>query len=153
MSIRALAKLDIVDILNFSLAPNDPSWSKGALEDVLNGMRQGTYLAHVRVDDITGRIMGYVVASYLFEQADVQNIIVSQADRGQGVGRALLQVLTKDLACHGVENIFLEVRPSNQAAVSLYQSAGFVLMQKRRGYYPLVSGLREDAWVFSLTCL
>jgi ribosomal-protein-alanine N-acetyltransferase len=116
-------------------------------------MRQGTYLAHVRVDDITGRIMGYVVASYLFEQADVQNIIVSQADRGQGVGRALLQVLTKDLACHGVENIFLEVRPSNQAAVSLYQSAGFVLMQKRRGYYPLVSGLREDAWVFSLKCL
>lgn len=153
MSTRVLDKLDLDEILDFSLAPNDPAWSKKTLKDVLSGMLEGTYLAHVGFDEVTGQIMGYAVASYLFEQADIQNIIVSKRYRGQGMGRKLLQVLTKDLKRQGVESVFLEVRSANQAAVNLYQSMGFVHIEKRLNYYPGVGGLREDAWVFSLKCL
>jgi ribosomal-protein-alanine N-acetyltransferase len=52
-----------------------------------------------------------------------------------------------------VTTVFLEVRQSNQVAISLYQSMGFECIQKRRDYYPGVDDVREDAWVFSLACL
>lgn len=59
----------------------------------------------------------------------MQNIIVNQPYRGHGIGRSLLQALTQNLMHQGVQNIFLEVRASNRAAVKLYQSMGFVHIQ------------------------
>ena len=46
----------------------------------------------------------------------------------------------------GVGEAFLEVRPSNTAAIRLYQSLGFEQVGMRRGYYQAASG-REDAVV------
>jgi ribosomal-protein-alanine N-acetyltransferase len=62
----------------------------------------------------------------------------------------MLQATTNELGSKGVTELFLEVRPSNQAAVNLYQSMGFEYKQKRQDYYLGVAGMREDAWVFSL---
>jgi len=45
--------------------------------------------------------------------------------------------------------IFLEVRPSNAGAQSLYTRFGFRRIGVRRGYYPAHSG-REDALVLTL---
>ena len=46
----------------------------------------------------------------------------------------------------GMQEAFLEVRPSNSAAIRLYQSAGFEPVGVRRGYYQATTG-REDASV------
>jgi len=153
MYVRALVKDDVEQIMDLSLGPADPIWSKQALEDVLKGILDGAYRASVGVDEATGQVIAYAVASYIFDQADVQNISVDHSFRGRGLGRQLLQTLTDDLVGQGVETVFLEVRSSNVVAVNLYQSLGFVRIQKRRDYYPGVGGVREDAWVFSLACL
>lgn len=153
MHIRTLVEDDIDQIMELSLGPVDPAWSKKALEGVLKGIVQGAYLASVGLDEATGQVIAYAVASYVSDQGDVQNILVDQSFRGRGLGRQLLQALTDDLVAQGVEAVFLEVRSSNDVAVKLYQSIGFVCIQKRRDYYPGVDGVREDAWVFSLACL
>ena len=153
MHIRTLVEDDIDQIMELSLGPVDPAWSKKALEDVLRGIVEGAYLASVGLDEATGQVMAYAVANYVSDQGDVQNILVDQSFRGRGFGRQLLQALTDDLVAQGVETVFLEVRSSNDVAVNLYQSLGFVRIQKRRDYYPDVDGVREDAWVFSLACL
>ena len=49
----------------------------------------------------------------------------------------------------GISEAFLEVRPSNIAAIRLYQSLGFEQIGIRRGYYQAVDG-REDAIVLKL---
>jgi ribosomal-protein-alanine N-acetyltransferase len=46
----------------------------------------------------------------------------------------------------GAREVFLEVRPSNTAAIRLYQSCGFQQIGLRRGYYQ-AAGAREDAVV------
>ena len=153
MYIRALVKDDIDQIMHLYKGPGDPVWSKKALEDVLTGMIKGAYLAKVGFDEATGQVIAYALASHVFDQGDVQHITVEQSFRGRGLGRQLLQGLVDGLVAQGVGTVFLEVRPSNGAAVHLYQSMGFVCIQKRQGYYPGVDGVREDAWVFSLTCL
>ncbi len=153
MATRVLSESDIDEILKLSLGPNDASWTKKALEQALIGALSGSYIALVGLDKSSGQVIAYAVASYLFDQADVQNIIVSQPHRGRGMGRKLLQALTQALTNQGVEKVFLEVRASNQAAMNLYQSMGFVHIQKRPDYYLGVDGKREDAFVFSLACL
>jgi ribosomal-protein-alanine N-acetyltransferase len=46
--------------------------------------------------------------------------------------------------------MLLEVRPSNEAAIRLYQRYGFERIGVRRGYYPTEGG-REDAIVMRIS--
>jgi ribosomal-protein-alanine N-acetyltransferase len=50
---------------------------------------------------------------------------------------------------NGARLLFLEVRPSNAAALRLYERHGFQRIGLRRDYYPAPAG-REDALIFSL---
>jgi ribosomal-protein-alanine N-acetyltransferase len=45
--------------------------------------------------------------------------------------------------------MFLEVRPSNKAAIGLYESMGFNEFSVRKDYYPAING-REDAVLMGL---
>ena len=66
-----------------------------------------------------------------------------------GFGRRLLEHLMERAAAGGVNEAFLEVRPSNLAAIRLYQRLGFEQIGIRRGYYQAPDG-REDAIVLKL---
>jgi ribosomal-protein-alanine N-acetyltransferase len=72
---------------------------------------------------------------------------VDPAHRGQGLGRTLLEVCQRELAAAGMEQLFLEVRAANAAAIQLYRSCGWRRCGLRGGYYP--DG--EDALLFTLT--
>ena len=52
----------------------------------------------------------------------------------------------------GAERVYLEVRPSNPAAIALYHSEGFNEIGRRPRYYPAKDG-REDAIVMALELL
>ena len=53
---------------------------------------------------------------------------------------------TKDYAQTNEQQLFLEVRGSNEAGLRLYEKWGFLEVGRRKGYYPAVAG-REDAIV------
>jgi Acetyltransferases len=55
-----------------------------------------------------------------------------------------------DVARGRAETVFLEVRPSNTAAIALYEDVGFNEIGVRKGYYPAENG-REDAIMLALT--
>ncbi|MDT5209810.1 MAG: [ribosomal protein S18]-alanine N-acetyltransferase [Mycobacterium sp.] len=63
---------------------------------------------------------------------EIHTIGVDAAYQGQGIGRQLLTALL-EYANGGT--IFLEVRTDNDAAISLYESVGFVRVGTRRRYY------------------
>lgn len=95
-------------------------------------------------------LVGYAGISRLGRVApfeyEVHTIGVDPAYQGQGIGRRLLNELLH-FADGGV--VFLEVRTDNDAAISLYRSAGFEQIGLRRRYYR-VSGadaytMRRDA--------
>lgn len=50
-----------------------------------------------------------------------------------------------------MESILLEVRPSNTRALDLYRRYGYVEIGRRRAYYPVHQGQREDAIVMRYT--
>jgi ribosomal-protein-alanine N-acetyltransferase len=81
-------------------------------------------------------------------EAHILNICVHPDYQGQGIGRKLLMHLLELVLDHHVDMIFLEVRPTNFAAIKLYLDVGFDEIGMRRNYYPAKMG-REDALVFA----
>jgi ribosomal-protein-alanine N-acetyltransferase len=47
----------------------------------------------------------------------------------------------------GMASILLEVRPSNERALQVYERYGYTQIGRRKGYYPAHEGRREDAIV------
>ena len=64
----------------------------------------------------------------------INNVGVKAAYRRKGIGRALMQAL-ENSATDEAEFITLEVRQSNEAAISLYKSMGYIKVGTRRGFY------------------
>jgi ribosomal protein S18 acetylase RimI-like enzyme len=77
-------------------------------------------------------------------EAELLRIAVDPAHRGQGLGRTLLEACQRELEVQGLNQLFLEVRVSNAAAIRLYGVCGWVRCGLRSGYYP--DG--EDAALF-----
>lgn len=67
--------------------------------------------------------------------------------RGRGLGRTMMDSMLHAAAIEGARTVWLEVRPSNLHALSLYRSKGFVETGRRARYY---SDTGEDAIVMSL---
>lgn len=118
-------------------------WSDGSFRDCL---RAG-YDCHVV--DCDGRVSGYGIMSRGAGEAHILNVCVERGLRRRGLGRAMIVFLLERAAAAGMRAAFLEVRPSNVAAVRLYQALGFEQIGVRKGYYPAAGG-REDALVFKL---
>jgi ribosomal-protein-alanine N-acetyltransferase len=96
-----------------------------------------------------GTAVGYAVVLCVLDEAHLLNISVVHAVQGRGLGNRLLEYLLSTARNGGIRQFFLEVRPSNLAALALYRRAGFVEISRRKGYYPSPDG-REDAIVMRL---
>ncbi|MEM1440679.1 MAG: GNAT family N-acetyltransferase, partial [Pseudomonadota bacterium] len=78
-------------------------------------------------------------------------VCVAPAFRRRGSGLALLQHLISEARKARVKRMFLEVRPSNLAAINMYKGIGFATIGRRRDYYRAADNRREDALVLALT--
>ena len=138
--IRAMRGRDVGDVVAIERASYQFPWSDGIFRDCL---RVG-YVC--RVVTMARQVMAYGVMSLGAGEAHILNLCVAEAYRCRGVGRRLLGSLIERAAAAGMADAFLEVRPSNTAAIRLYLSLGFEQVGMRRGYYQAASG-REDAAV------
>ncbi|NHN37992.1 ribosomal protein S18-alanine N-acetyltransferase [Pseudomaricurvus alcaniphilus] len=93
---------------------------------------------------------GFAVLSCVVGEAELLDFVVAPEFQGQGVGSTLLAWLQNWAATElQAKRFYLEVRESNQAALALYQNAGFVEVGIRAGYYPARGG-REDAVLMAM---
>ena len=93
---------------------------------------------------VSEKIVAYAGAWISFEEAQVTNVAVHPDYRGHGFGNKLFARLIEEVKIRGVTAITLEVRPSNEAAIKLYEKFGLKSVGRRKGYY-LDNG--EDALI------
>ena len=86
-------------------------------------------------DAITGRVLGYVVAWFVVDEAEIANLAVSDEARRSGIGARLLDFAVAAADQRQCRVVFLEVRESNAAARALYASRGFEVAGRRSKYY------------------
>ena len=141
--IRPMREGDVADVVAIERASYQFPWSEGIFRDCL---RVG-YTCRVAV--MGKQVAGYGVMSVGAGEAHILNLCIGEAFRCRGLGRRVLTLLVERAAAAGMKEAFLEVRPSNTAAIRLYLAHGFEQVGMRRGYYQAVGG-REDAAVLRL---
>jgi ribosomal-protein-alanine N-acetyltransferase len=92
------------------------------------------------------QMVGFAAVRRACDQAELLTLAVAPDYRCMGIGRALLREVIFRLESLSVRTLYLEVRPSNHAALSLYHSEGFMLNSIRHDYY---NHPYEDAFVLS----
>lgn len=80
-------------------------------------------------------IAGFIEFWLMYDESHVIDIAVRPEYRRRGLGRRLMNFLIEKSREGGAKKIFLEVRPSNAIAISLYGQAGFVEAGTRVKYY------------------
>lgn len=99
------------------------------------------------VDSIQNAPAGFVLFRKAADEAEIITLCVRPALRRRGRAKALVQHLAALLTKDGIKSLFIEVAVSNEAALALYQSCGFVKSGLRKSYYDLGNGAREDALI------
>ncbi len=137
----SLYKHQIIDLASeWSL---DDFWSG---DEVISTLEHGHSELLVE-SDRKGAWQGLVFLQMSPPVADLLYIYVTPSARGKSLGTMLLsEAMAYVISKGGLDRILLEVKPSNQAAIKLYEKIGFVLISKRRNYYK--SG--EDAHIYQL---
>ena len=143
---RPMREEDIAEVMDIERRAYPFPWTEGILRDCL----RVSYSCWVY--ERGERVEAYAVMSVAAGEAHILNLCVRPELQGQGLGRRTLQHLMAVARRHGADSIFLEVRPSNAAALALYLGMGFDEIGRRRGYYPAADG-REDALVLARTLL
>jgi [ribosomal protein S18]-alanine N-acetyltransferase len=119
-------------------------WTRG---NFLDSLKAGY---DCRVVECGGERVAYGVLMIGVREAHLLNLSVAPEMQRRGLGRALLDHFVALARSRDALQMFLEVRPSNVAAKSLYVGMGFAQIAVRRGYYPDGNG-REDAILMGLS--
>lgn len=88
--------------------------------------------------DTDGMVQGYVFARVEIDEVRVLHIVnlaVEPSLRRQDYGWMMLGKILERGHNQGCNWVYLEVRPSNLAAIRLYRKAGFEVFRKRSHYY------------------
>ena len=95
-------------------------------------------------------LKGYICFWIFANETHLLNIAVHPQWRGKGLGKGLLCKMIEVGISKGAKTAWLEVRPSNLVARSLYEKAGFKEVGFRPRYYKETN---EDAIIMSLPLL
>ena len=140
---RPMTQEDVDAVFAIEQAVQRFPWTRGNFADALNG----GYIC--RVDETEdGKVRGYAILMPAADEAELLSIGVAAAQQRKGLGRAMLSEMLNEARAKQLHRVFLEVRPSNVAAVALYRSAGFREIGVRYSYYRNEDS-NEDALVMA----
>ncbi len=105
-------------------------WSE---QMILNSFSSGNFKGFKIVKE---KIIAYGAISYSPFDAELCFIAVEKNFRNKGYAKKILQACVDFCKEKKLENLYLEVRSSNEKAISLYQKFGFKNIGVRKKYYP-----------------
>jgi ribosomal-protein-alanine N-acetyltransferase len=131
LSIEPMQSQDLDEVLAIEQASFSMPWSRGAF---LYEMEQNQVARCYVVRD-GARVVGYICLWEVADEMHVTNIAVHPEARRRGIGGRLLARTLGEARQRVMRIVVLEVRPSNVEARALYESFGFRVVGRRRGYY------------------
>lgn len=133
-SIEPLTAADLDEVLAIERASFSTPWSRGAFLYELN-QNPAARCWVARGSGAAPRVLGYLCLWEIRPEIHITNVAVHPGWRRQGVARLLLGTILEDARRRQLTLAFLEVRPNNVEARRLYESLGFQVIGRRKGYY------------------
>jgi len=141
--LRRLTEDDLNRIMEIELAAYPYPWTRGIFADCIRvgydcwGLQAG------------GILIGYCIQTHAAGENHLLNLCIAPDWQKQGFGSLLLGHAVRLARGQDCFCIFLEVRPSNQTGIELYEKNGFVIVGERPNYYRSAQG-KENAVVMRL---
>jgi ribosomal-protein-alanine acetyltransferase len=141
VTIRSAVADDVAAILDIERqAASAAHWTREQYDRrVVEGM--------ILVSEEAPGISGFVCARVVAREWEIENIVVAEQHRRQGIADELLQEFLLHTRDEAGTAVWLEVRESNLPARRLYEKRGFREAGSRRGYY---QNPVEDALLYEL---
>ena len=131
LGIRVCENGNIPEVLSIlARSPEAALWSEQAIANAL-AASPGYHFVGI----VGGQIAGFISARRIAVEGEILNLAVKPEFRRQGIGHALASAILERFDRDGVRQVFLEVRESNDAAISFYQRLGFHQIGRREAYY------------------
>ncbi|STX28763.1 N-acetyltransferase GCN5 [Legionella beliardensis] len=141
-TVRSMQFKDIDEVYHIELTGHRTPWSR----DILNDCVLVGYDCYVLEQEKNKKIVGYIISRQHLTVYHILNLCIIPSMQGKGLGKYLLKAIIDKLNGSAVDSMILEVRPSNQRAISLYQRFGFQLDSIKKDYYQDTNS-QEDAWL------
>ena len=142
LEIREFNINDIEELYEVELTSFTDPWSKESFKEELNNE-----IAHYLVGSINNKVVAYIGAWFILDEAHITNVAVKSDFRRQKIAKQLITAFIVLAKKHQITSITLEVRASNIPAQSLYQQFGFEKQGLRKRYY---ADNNEDAIIMWL---
>ncbi len=132
--IRKYASTDLEAVLSICRnAPEAAQWTKAGFEQAVSSGQ--VVLVGEAAVGAAARICGFLAARVIAGEAELLNMAVDAKDRRKGLGSKLLASAIREVGAQQAKRMYLEVRESNQAAISFYERHGFRKSGQRVNYY------------------
>jgi len=143
---------DLQSVIEINMSTLPEHYSDYFFESILKELPEAFIIA-----ELDGRVIGYIMCKLEFgfsnfrklgfvKKGHVVSVAVVVEHRNKGLGKALMQEAASGMISKKCDEIYLEVRVSNESAVRLYEHLGFIIKTRIRGYYR--DG--EDAYLMAL---
>jgi ribosomal-protein-alanine N-acetyltransferase len=139
--IRRCDLSDLIPVMEINLKTLPEHYSDYFYESLLAELPEAFLVAEHK-----GKLVGYIMCKteYGFsnfkklgfvKKGHVVSIAVLEENRKQGLGSAIVEEAVKGVKEKRCDELYLEVRCSNNDAVRLYEKLGFSIKQRLKAYY------------------
>lgn len=157
LSFLPMTVTDLDSVLAIESVSHIHPWTRGNFSDSLAAGHWAYCVRPQLSDAVKGSYLdpeilwAYCILFPAVDELHLLNITVSPKLRRLGIGVKMMNAIEGVAAQQNMPRIILEVRPSNESALKLYQRLGYEQIGMRKNYYPVdaTSGLREDALVLA----
>ena len=150
--IRRCDPSDLIPVMEINMKTLPEHYSDYFYESLLAELPESFLVA-----EVNGRLVGYIMCKteYGFsnfkklgfvKKGHVVSVAVLEEQRKKGIGRALIEEAIAGTRIKKADELYLEVRCSNNEAVKLYEKIGFIIKQRIKSYYR--DG--EDAYLMTI---
>jgi [ribosomal protein S18]-alanine N-acetyltransferase len=155
LSIRRAVLTDVPAIVELERqTPSAAHWSRQQYENVFVHTRTQASERVIWVNEEKSPtennhlVTAFLVAHRVDTEWELENVVVTEAERRKGIGRQLMQRFVQSARAEHATAIHLEVRLSNSSARAFYEKMGFTETGKRKRYY---ADPPEDAVIYKLS--
>ena len=147
--IRKVRKGDIDRIIDIERSWHHLShWSIDSYYRLLNDdCFTSSFVAEIEDDNARPSVVGFVIFHIAADVSEIYNIAVENGHARSGIGRQLMAAAVQESGRRKARKVILEVRKSNNPAITFYLEFDFKITGERKNYY---SNPIEDAYVMEL---
>jgi len=123
---------DINDIAELEARTFSDAWTARSVQETFEQAQ-----AFITVAEVRGRFAGYCIIYYVMDEAEIARVAISEDVRRQGVGKGLLDYACECCRKKKIGRLLLDVRESNEGAITFYEKYGFQTDGIRKNFYEL----------------